>query len=88
MGKRKREIFTVIEYVPNWFEAHTPTIIKTVEGEGVVNHLGSGSGDTSSTRVYIQSAGGVLTSPTNFLQSTWSLEPRPGIYPLLAIPGW
>ena len=66
MGKRKREVFTVIESVPNWFEAHTSTVIKTVEGEGVVNHLGSGSCDISSTRGYLQSAGGVANEPNQF----------------------
>lgn len=66
MGKRKREIFTVIESVPNWFEARSPTIIKIVEGEGVANHPGSGSGDISSTRGCSQSAGGFANEPNRF----------------------
>ena len=62
MGKRKREIFTVIEYVPNWFEAHTSTVTET----GIVNHPCSESGDTSSTKGYIQSAGGGANEPNQF----------------------
>ena len=62
MGKRKREIFTVIEYVPNWFEAHTSTVTET----GIVNHPGSESGDTSPTKGYIQSVGGGANEPNQF----------------------
>ena len=58
MGKCKREIFTVIEFVPNWFEAHTSTVTETGKGEGVVNHPRSELGDTSPTKVYTQLAGG------------------------------
>ena len=40
MPTRKRDIFTVIEYVPNWFEAGAHNLIPTLEHEA--SALGSG----------------------------------------------
>lgn len=41
MGKRRHDIFTVVEFVPNWFEASEHVINHYGTEEGIANGVGT-----------------------------------------------
>ena len=56
MAQWKSEIFTVVEFVTNWFEASEQIVTKTEKEGGVANYPGSGSSVASQANMDVESA--------------------------------
>ena len=69
MAKRKADIFTVIEYVDNWFEASSPIIALAEVPEGVVNRLEFGGTEQGPSRAVEPIANGETVSQPTLISS-------------------